>query len=201
MGKFAKRLKRQQKAGREQEYQKAVKARDTANKQVKHATTMQVVQDMKDIYEAETNLETLTLLSIHEVLGFGRSRLERFLQKANMHKMCLKAGLVKVSEINQIIYDESKIFLQKPNHEGKWGKHYSDLLCDTTNRVMACHFIALIDEFGIKETRLKRLLKTMTSKSEKLTSGEVKMKDLKKELVKIMRVKMGEKNDSLDRKG
>ena len=190
MGKFAKRLKRQQKAGREHEYQKAAKARQTANKQVMHATTEQIVQDMVDARDAEANLKIISLVTAHDVLGFGKEKLERFQKKASIHNQCVKEGYVKVSEIDSILDNEvDMVFPETKCRNPNWSKYLADLLCKMVDRVMSCYLIALRDEFGMGRTRLARFYKAVDSNTTKLQKGELGMKDLEVKLAKIMRVK------------
>lgn len=189
MGKFAKRLKRQQKVSRECNYQKVEKVHKRAEKQVKHATTKQILQDRKDISDTQKNLNTLVLVTVHDVLGYGKAKLVRFQKRASLQNQCEKAGLVTTSDFEYILAEECNFrFSKKEKFNSIYGEHYAELVSSTVNYLLLCYFVALRNEFQIGEIRLKRVYENLVSDSVKLINGELRIKNFIDKLKKIMQV-------------
>lgn len=189
MGGFAKKLRNKQKKHDRKNMEAAYRTVDKATKQVVHADSRQVAMDVFGIYEDMNNLAIIYLLSANKVYAFGAKRLRFLRDKIAMHIRCVLGRLVTSDDIEKIVRNEAGFEIIKPEFDKtQWkGLEYSFYIhSKTTNLMMNCVGISLLDGYGFKGKRIAKIHRCANELSHKLLTEEKTMKDYENELKIIL---------------
>jgi hypothetical protein len=120
------------------------------------------------------------LVSAHRIFGFGKDRLELLYKKTLNQIDCLRKRYVTIYDLEKIIYDEADFHLIEPEVD----RHDTDrkLIQDENNRMSVCFLVALMDGWGYKGKRMKRLYEESQRIGVGLRDGEIKIDEVWNEL-------------------
>ncbi len=189
MGGFAKKLRNKQKKHDRKNMEATYRTVDKATEQVAHADSRQVAMDLASTYEDMSNLTTIYLLSAHKVYGFGAKRLRFLKDKIVMHIRCVLGRLVTSDDIEKIVRNEAGFEIIKPEFDKtKWKglEHRFYIHSKTTDLMMNCVGISLLDGYGFKGKRIAKIHRYANELNHKLFTEEKTMKDYENELKVVL---------------
>ena len=122
------------------------------------------------------------LVSAHRIFGFGKDRLELLYKKTLNQIDCLRRRYVTIEELEMIICKEASFRLIEPEVD----RHDTDrvLIQNENNRMSACFLIALMDGYGYKGKRMKRLYEESQRIGVGIRDGKIKIDEVWDELEK-----------------
>lgn len=163
---------------------RAAKSYVSAQQNVRHASTKEIVTCEAVRMEAMTNIMVTMDVAVNRVLGFGREKLLRLRKKIHMQLECIKTGYVTVEEIEEILRQELGMDFRINPDSVNW-----DMIRRTQYevvRVMSAVFVlALRDEFGLGTKRADRAYLELSAIWEAINKREINIADVRAERDRI----------------
>ena len=150
---------------------------------VRHATTEQIIRDHGVVSETYDNLMTIFDAAVHRCFGWGKKMRTRLHAKMARHLLCLKKHLVTTPDIEKILREEAGLDLDKCFDETDYLDRSMRLQYTAMNDMSAIFLISLMDEFGYKKVRLKRVYKLAGDIAHDISTGAVEWADVRHETV------------------
>lgn len=151
-------------------------------KKVRHLTPREIIEDRKTVTEAYDTLTVIFDVAVRRKWGWGKERRARLHKKMAIHLRCLSAGMVKTSDIERIIKDETGLELDKRHLYAEWWDHEREIQYRCVDDMSAIFMIALMDEFGYKGKALGDVYDIAATIAHELKTGEKTVADLRAEL-------------------
>lgn len=151
-------------------------------KKVRHLMPREIIKDRKTVTEACDTLTVIFDVAVHRKWGWGKERRARLHKKMAIHLRCLSAGMVKTSDIERIIKDETGLELDKRHLYAEWWDHEREIQYRCVDDMSAIFMIALMDEFGYKGKALDSVYDVAAEIAHEIKIGEKTVADLRAEL-------------------
>ena len=182
MGRFAKALSRKHEKNYKKSEERAEATEKKGKRAVQHATTKQIIRDRTVMAGAYDTLTLIFDVAVHETFGWGVDMRARLHKKMARHILCMKSHLVTTKDIERILRDEADMEPEKEKLDmDSWGRERR-IQYKATGDLSAIFLLSLLDEFGYKTRRLKRVYDAATKVANKLKIGSVTVQDLEKSL-------------------
>ncbi|WP_337475385.1 hypothetical protein [Mitsuokella jalaludinii] len=182
MGRFAKALSRKHEKNYKKSEERAEATEKKGKRAMQHATTKQIIRDRTVMAGAYDTLTLIFDVAVHETFGWGVDMRARLHKKMARHILCMKSHLVTTKDIERILRDEADMEPEKEKLDmDSWGRERR-IQYKATGDLSAIFLLSLLDEFGYKTRRLKRVYDAATKVANKLKIGSVTVQDLEKSL-------------------
>ena len=182
MGRFAKALSRKHEKSYKKSEERVEATEKKGKRAVQHATTKQIIRDRTVMAGAYDTLTLIFDVAVHETFGWGVDMRARLHKKMARHILCMKSHLVTTKDIERILRDEADMEPEKEKLDmDSWGRERR-IQYKATGDLSAIFLLSLLDEFGYKTRRLKRVYDAATKVANKLKIGSVTVQDLEKSL-------------------
>lgn len=182
MGRFAKALSRKHEKSYKKSEERAEVTKKKGKRAVQHATTKQIIRDRTVMAGAYDTLTLIFDVAVHETFGWGVDMRARLHKKMARHILCMKSHLVTTKDIERILRDEADMEPEKEKLDmDSWGRERR-IQYKATGDLSAIFLLSVLDEFGYKTRRLKRVYDAATKVANKLKIGSVTVQDLEKSL-------------------